>query len=67
MQPFTLFATQSIQDVIVQNPIFDKLNAAVVKRAPFPLDEPFKLVSGLKATLFSVPGTAVSGRGTCSD
>ena len=56
MQPFTLFATQSIQDVIAQNPIFDALNAAVVKRAPISLDEPFKLVPGLKATLFPVPG-----------
>lgn len=56
MQPFTLVATQSIHDVIAQNPIFDALNASVVKRAPISLNEPFELVSGLKATLFPVPG-----------
>ena len=56
MQPFTLYATQSIHDVIAQNPIFDALNASVVDRTPISLDEPFELVSGLKATLFAVPG-----------
>jgi pyrroloquinoline quinone biosynthesis protein B len=56
MQPFTLFATQSIQDVIAQNPIFDALNASVVTRAPISLNQTFDLVPGLQATLFSVPG-----------
>ncbi|WP_299638860.1 pyrroloquinoline quinone biosynthesis protein PqqB [uncultured Ruegeria sp.] len=56
MQPFTLFATHSIQDVLAQNPIFDALNASVVKRASISLNETFELVSGLEATLFPVPG-----------
>lgn len=56
MQPFSLYATQSIQDVLAQNPIFDALNASVVKRAPISLNETFELVSGLEATLFPVPG-----------
>ncbi len=56
MQPFTLFATPSIHGVVADNPIFDALNASVVKRAPISLNEPFELVSGLEATLFPVPG-----------
>lgn len=56
MQPFTLFATQSIQDVIAQNPIFDALNASVVDRMPISLNQPFELVPDLQATLFPVPG-----------
>lgn len=56
MQPFSLYATHSIQDVLAQNPIFDALNASVVKRAPISLNETFELVSGLEATLFPVPG-----------
>ncbi|NVO56719.1 pyrroloquinoline quinone biosynthesis protein PqqB [Rhodobacteraceae bacterium B1Z28] len=56
MQPFSLFATQSIQDVIAQNPIFDALNAEVVTRSSISLDTPFELVPDLQATLFPVPG-----------
>lgn len=56
MQPFSLFATQSIHDVIAGNPIFDALNTSVVKRAPILLNEPFELVPNLSATLFPVPG-----------
>ncbi|WP_298854072.1 pyrroloquinoline quinone biosynthesis protein PqqB [uncultured Ruegeria sp.] len=56
MQPFTLFATNSIHDVIAENPIFDALNASVVKRRPILLNEPFELVTNLTATLFPVPG-----------
>lgn len=56
MQPFNLFATQSIQDVIAQNPIFDALNASVVDRTSISLNQPFEMVPGLQATLFPVPG-----------
>ncbi len=56
MQPFTLFATGSIHDVIAQNPIFDALNASVVTRSSISLDQPFELVPDLQATLFPVPG-----------
>lgn len=56
MQPFSLFATNGIHDVIAENPIFDALNASVVKRRPILLNEPFELVTNLTATLFPVPG-----------
>ena len=56
MQPFTLYATQGIHDVLSDNPIFDALNADVVKRAAIALDQPFDLLPGLTATLFAVPG-----------
>jgi len=56
MQPFTLFATESIHSVLTDNPMFDALNSDVVSRAPIALDDPFELVTGLTATLFAVPG-----------
>lgn len=56
MQPFTLYATAGIHDVLGQNPIFDALNASVVTRSAIALDTPFELVPGLTATLYSVPG-----------
>ncbi|MEM8958414.1 MAG: pyrroloquinoline quinone biosynthesis protein PqqB [Pseudomonadota bacterium] len=56
MQPFKLFATQGIHDVLAQNPIFDALNASVVEREAIALETPFELAPGLTATLFPVPG-----------
>jgi pyrroloquinoline quinone biosynthesis protein B len=56
VQPFTLFATVGIHDVLAQNPIFDALRAEVVPRIPIALDTPFELAPGLEATLFAVPG-----------
>lgn len=56
MQPFALFATPSIHDVLTDNPIFDALNASVVTREPISLDKPFELAADLTATLFAVPG-----------
>jgi len=56
MQPFTLFATGGIHDVLNQNPMFDALNASVVTRTPIALELPFELAPGLQATLFPVPG-----------
>lgn len=56
MQPFTLFATKGIHEVLAANPIFDALNADVVTRTNIALDEPFELASDLTATLFAVPG-----------
>ena len=56
MQPFTLFATQGIHDVLHDNPVFAALNDAVVDRQAVQLDTPFELVPGLTATLFAVPG-----------
>lgn len=56
MQPFTLFATAGIHEVLSTNPIFDALNASVVARETIALDAPFLLSPGLTATLFAVPG-----------
>ena len=56
MQPFRLFATAGIHDVLAQNPVFEAVNASVVPRETIALDAPFTLVSGLTATLFPVPG-----------
>lgn len=56
MQPFTLFATQGIHEVLAANPIFDALNAKVVTRETIALETPFTLAPGLTATLFAVPG-----------
>ncbi len=55
-QPFDLFGTAGILDVIRSNRIFDALAAGVVDRRPVALDEPFDLAPGLGATLFPVPG-----------
>jgi pyrroloquinoline quinone biosynthesis protein B len=56
MQPFTLFATAGIHEVLAQNPMFDALNSEVVTRIPIALETPFELAPGLQAELFPVPG-----------
>ena len=56
MQPFMLFATQGIHEVLAANSIFDALNAKVVTRETIALETPFTLAPGLTATLFAVPG-----------
>lgn len=56
MQPFTLFATPGIHEVLAENPIFSALNPAVVTRANVALDTPAEIAPGLTATLFAVPG-----------
>ncbi len=56
MQPFSLFATAGIHDVLAQNPMFDALNSSVVARETIALDAAFELAPGLIATLFPVPG-----------
>ncbi|MCT4371004.1 pyrroloquinoline quinone biosynthesis protein PqqB [Yangia mangrovi] len=56
MQPFTLYATPGIHEVIAGNPVFAALNSAVVPRAELALDEPAEIAPGLTATLFAVPG-----------
>lgn len=55
-QPFTLFATPAIHDVLTGNPVFSALNPEFVARQPIMLDQPFELAPGLTATLFAVPG-----------
>lgn len=55
-QPFDLFATAAIQQVLAANPFLGALAADVVRRRAVALDQPFELVTGLWATLFAVPG-----------
>lgn len=56
MQPFTLFGTQAIHDLLAANPIFDALNRSVVRRRVIGLGAPFELAAGLEAELYPVPG-----------
>jgi pyrroloquinoline quinone biosynthesis protein B len=55
-QPFDLFATGQILDVLARNPVFDVLDPALVPRRSVRLGEPFELLPGLTAELFPVPG-----------
>ncbi|MGI9503700.1 MAG: pyrroloquinoline quinone biosynthesis protein PqqB [Geminicoccaceae bacterium] len=55
-QPFKLFATQAILDVLAANPIFNALNPAFVERGAFTLDVDLDTGTGLCVRPFSVPG-----------
>ena len=55
-QPFTLFATAEIAQVLAENRIFDAVNRKVVDRQNVSLGTSFELAPGLTATPFSVPG-----------
>lgn len=55
-QPFTLFATSEIANVLAENRIFDAVNREVVDRKNVTLGAPFELAPGVMAKPFSVPG-----------
>ena len=55
-EPFTLFATESILDVLAANPVFDALDPTVVTRSPLHLGTRYELLPGLSVTLYAVPG-----------
>ncbi|MDW4498654.1 pyrroloquinoline quinone biosynthesis protein PqqB [Sulfitobacter sp. D35] len=55
-QPFRLFATREIHDVLADNPIFAALRPEIVNRRTIRLGESFELVEGVEAELFAVPG-----------
>ena len=55
-QPFTVFATPRIHQVLDDNPIFEVLARDVVRRERVTLDQPFALGGGLTANFFAVPG-----------
>ena len=55
-QPFTVFLTPAIAEVIAGNPIFSALDREIVDFQEIKLDEPFELVPGVEAELFAVPG-----------
>jgi pyrroloquinoline quinone biosynthesis protein B len=54
-QPFDLYATSAILDVLAANPIFDALGPTYVSRHRMVLDEPVE-VAGLSVLPFAVPG-----------
>jgi pyrroloquinoline quinone biosynthesis protein B len=55
-QPFKLFLTQSLNDILNANPVFAALDGALVERIVRRLDEWFDVLPGLSARLFAVPG-----------
>lgn len=55
-QAFDLWMTEAISEVIGANPIFNALDPDLVTRRIVALDQPFALVDGVEAELFSVPG-----------
>jgi pyrroloquinoline quinone biosynthesis protein B len=55
-QPFTVFLTREIADVLAQNPIFNALDKNVVAFRVIELRAVFELAPGLRAELFPVPG-----------
>lgn len=55
-QPFELFATQSILDVLAANPIFNALNPKFVERRAFGLDLDLDTGWGVSVRPFAVPG-----------
>lgn len=55
-QPFTLWATRTIHDVLDANPIFEVLARDVVDRRVAGVGAPIVLGGGLTAELFAVPG-----------
>ncbi|VVT02736.1 pyrroloquinoline quinone biosynthesis protein PqqB [Rhizobium sp. EC-SD404] len=55
-QPFRLFTTAAIGDILAANPVFEVLDPNCVERITIALDQPFALVDGMEATLFAVPG-----------
>jgi pyrroloquinoline quinone biosynthesis protein B len=55
-QPFKLFLTQSLNEILSANPIFAALDPALVERVICELDAWFEVLPGLSARLFAVPG-----------
>ncbi|WP_374303150.1 pyrroloquinoline quinone biosynthesis protein PqqB [Paracoccus sp. (in: a-proteobacteria)] len=55
-QPFALFATPAIHEVLAANPMLGALRDDLVARKPVVLDETVAIAPGLTATLFAVPG-----------
>jgi pyrroloquinoline quinone biosynthesis protein B len=55
-QPFTLFATAEILEIVADNPVFGVLNPEFVQPARIEPEQTFEPLPGLSLTLFSVPG-----------
>jgi pyrroloquinoline quinone biosynthesis protein B len=57
-QPFRIVMTEAISAILEENPIFRALDRDVVQFSPVALDEDFRLLPDLDASLFAVPGKA---------
>lgn len=55
-QPFTLFVTREIAEILAANPVFRALDADCVEQTCVGLEEEFELLPDVKARLFAVPG-----------
>lgn len=60
-QPFTIYGTQRVLDVLASNSVFDVLDARLVKRVAFDYDRPFTVEGpqgpvGISIEPFAVPG-----------
>jgi pyrroloquinoline quinone biosynthesis protein B len=55
-QPFTIYATRAVHEVLSANPIFEVLDRELVARQAVPLDTAIALDSRLSLRLFAVPG-----------
>jgi pyrroloquinoline quinone biosynthesis protein B len=55
-QPFTLWATRAVHDILDANPIFEVLARDVVERRVAEVGAVMRLAGGLTAELFPVPG-----------
>ncbi len=55
-QPFTIYATRAVHQVLAANPIFEVLDRTLVTRRIVPLDTTVALEQGLSFSLFAVPG-----------
>lgn len=55
-QPFTVFSTRSVGEIIAENSIFGVLDPELVSRKSVMIEEAFFPLPGLEARLFAVPG-----------
>jgi pyrroloquinoline quinone biosynthesis protein B len=55
-QPFRIDMTEAIAAILDDNPIYRALDRDIVQRNLVALDEDFRLLPGLDASLFAVPG-----------
>ena len=55
-QPFNLFLTQALADILSANSVFDALDPVHVRRTICALETWFEVLPGLSARLFAVPG-----------
>lgn len=55
-QSFDIYMTSALAEIIESNPVFQVLDAGLVRRRIISLDEPFSLLPEMQARLFPVPG-----------